>query len=135
MLREELGGLCYFSYGLPENQGQIQGLYHIHRRGAPHRPAAQLIVVVVAPALDAAAGGQRTGVLPTCGDGADAARQPAHRYRREAIRYGHRQYTQALAEARRSVEVGPRPLRIPTAACTGSAGMGKTIITPSFIVQ
>jgi len=94
-----------------------------------------LTVVVVAPALDAAAGGQRTGVLPTCGDGADAARQPAHRYRREAIRNGHRQYTQALAEARRSVEVGPRPLRIPTAACTGSAGMGKTIITPSFIVQ
>jgi len=32
-----------------------------------------------------------------------AIKQPAHRYRREAIRNGHRHYTQALAEARQWV--------------------------------
>ena len=47
--------------------------YHIDRRQASSQ--AQLVVFVIAPALDAITRGQRTGVYPTGGDGLDIGLQ------------------------------------------------------------
>jgi len=59
---------------------------HVYRCQVPDgRAVAQLTVLVVSPALDPAARSQGTGVIPTCGDGADPARQPTHIYRRVAV--------------------------------------------------
>gem|GEM_PF-4219839 len=52
---------------------------HVHGGGTVGcRAVAELPEAVIPPALDAAGGGQRTGVTATRRDGAHAARQPAH---------------------------------------------------------
>ncbi len=50
------------------------------------RAVAHLTIIILFPAHDPAARGQRTGVTPSSSNGADPARQAAHIYRREALR-------------------------------------------------
>lgn len=83
---------------LPLHEGQVNRKCrddHIHGgRRVTEDTIAQLSTVIVAPARDAAAGGQRTGVGPTGGDGSHAG-EPTYIDRRGAI---HRRPVAQLAE-------------------------------------
>ena len=103
------------------DRGGVSNTAHRNRRSAGYfGPVSKLTTVVQAPAVDAAAGKQRTGVL-TSGDDSDGGGYTAHRNRRSVGYFGPiPKLTKEVFSPAVDAAAGQQPTRVHLASGEGA---------------